>query len=124
LAVDWFVGTGLSAEVGAMLVEVAKPLTFFLCILSLYAVLNTALLNPSVDLQERISESIARLALAAAISLISGLVFRAANCSGSVRLTATLPVQLFCWAAGAMVVLFVVSWYVESQCIFYRDVRF
>ena len=107
-----------------MLVEVAKPLTLFLCILSLYAVLNTALLNPSVAMQDRISDSVARLALAAGISLISGLVFRAADCSGGVRLTATLPVQMFCWAAGAMVVLFVVSWYVESQCIFYRDVRF
>jgi hypothetical protein len=107
-----------------MLVEIAKPLTLFFCILSLYAVFHAALLNPSVDMQDRISDSVARLLLAALISFVSGLVFRAANGTGCVRLTATLPVQLFCWAAGAMLVLFVVSWYLESHCIFYRDVRY
>jgi len=107
-----------------MLVEVAKPLTLFFCILSLYAVFHAALLNPSAGMQDRIPDSLTRLLLAAGISFISGLVFRAANGTGSVPLTSTLPVQLFCWAAGAMLVLFVVSWYVETHCIFYRDVRY
>ena len=114
-----------------MLVEVAKPLTLFFCILSWYAVFNTALLDPSADMDQRIYDSIGRLALAAAISLISGLVFRAAahdphsDASDSdAPLSATLPVQMFLWAAGILVVCFVISWYVERHCIFYRDIRF
>jgi hypothetical protein len=44
--------------------------------------------------------------------------------SSSNRLTSTLPVQMFCWASSAMLVLFILSWYLETYCIFYRDVRF
>jgi hypothetical protein len=36
----------------------------------------------------------------------------------------TLPMQIFFWATGIMVGLFVVSWYLETYVIFYRDVRF
>ena len=109
-----------------MLVEVPKPVTLFFCILSLYAVFNAALLNPSPDMDQRIYDSIGRLALAAAISLISGLIFCAAthDADGSARLAATLPVQMFVWGAGAMVIFFVISWYLERHCIFYRDIRF
>lgn len=114
-----------------MLVEIAKPLTLFFCILSLYALFNTALLDPSSDMDQRIYDSIGRLALAAGISVISGLIFCAAtrdphgNASDiNVPLAATLPVQIFLWAAGILVVCFVISWYVERHCIFYRDIRF
>jgi hypothetical protein len=31
---------------------------------------------------------------------------------------------MFCWAASIMLVLFVVSWYLETYCVFYRDVRY
>ena len=77
-------------------------------------------------MDQRIYDTLARLALAAAICLISGLTFRKTQKphSGSTRLVATLPVQVFCWASGAMLILFVVSWYLESHCVFYRDVRF
>jgi hypothetical protein len=116
-----------------MLVEVAKPVTLISCILSLYAVFHTAFLAPSSDMHERIYHSLGLLVLAAAISLISGLVFRTATeewgpseaqQARGARLTSTLPVQTFFWASSAMLVLFVVSWYLESHCIFYRDVRF
>ncbi|MGA7402418.1 MAG: hypothetical protein WCC99_20540 [Candidatus Sulfotelmatobacter sp.] len=110
-----------------MLVEVAKPVTLISCILSLLAVFHTAFLSPFSDMHQRIYDTVARLALAATICLISGLTFRKgtqASHSGSTLLTATLPVQVFCWASGAMLILFVVSWYLESHCIFYRDVRF
>jgi uncharacterized membrane protein YdcZ (DUF606 family) len=110
-----------------MFAEVAKPVTLVLCILSLYAVFNAAFLAVSMDMHEKICESLIRLALAAVISLISGLIFRDATqepYAGRARLTATLPVQMFCWVSGAMGVLFVVSWYLETYCVFYRDVRF
>jgi hypothetical protein len=38
--------------------------------------------------------------------------------------TSTLPVQMFCWASSLMLVLFLVSEYLESSCVFYRDIRF
>jgi hypothetical protein len=110
-----------------MLVEVAKPVTLIFCILSLFAVFNAAFLAPSSDLQQRIYDSLSMLALATLSCLVSGLIFREAtrdSPSGSARLTATLPVQIFCWCAGIMFVLFVISWYLENHCIFYRDVRF
>ncbi len=109
-----------------MLVEV-KPVTFISCILSLFVVFHTAFLAPFSDMHRRICDTLARLALAATICLISGLIFRKATQephSGQTRLAATLPVQVFCWASGGMLILLVVSWYLESHCIFYRDVRF
>jgi hypothetical protein len=54
---------------------------------------------------------------------VSGLIFRDGEHDG-VRLGGTLPMQIFVWATGIMVVLFLVSWYLESNVIFYRDVRF
>lgn len=109
-----------------MLVEVAKPVTLVFCILGLYAVFSAAFLVPSIDVDQRIFASLSRLALAAAISLISGLIFREPRKSqaGCPRLSATLPIQMFCWAASAMLILFLVSYYVETYCVLYRDVRF
>ncbi len=110
-----------------MLVEVAKPVTLVFCILSLYALFHTAFLVPASDMHQRICDSLILLALAATISLIGGLIFqdpKHEQLPGRKRLTATLPVQLFCWGSGAMLILFIVSWYLENHCIFYRDVRF
>jgi hypothetical protein len=109
-----------------MLRELAKPVTLVLCILSLYAVFATAFLIPENSLQTKIYDSLGVLALACGFALVSGIVFRDAEPAPAQheRLVRTLPVQLFCWAAGVMTVLFAVSWYVEKHCIFYRDVRF
>lgn len=109
-----------------MFVDIARIVTLIGCILSLYALFNTAFFLPSADMSQRIYDSLAVLALAGGISLIGGLVFRSGTYgrrSGSSGLAGTLPVQLFCWAAGIMLVLFVVSWYLDSHCIFYRDTR-
>ena len=110
-----------------MFVEVAKPVTLVLCILSLYAVFNAAFLSLSSDLHQRICEFLLRLALATVISVISGLIFRDAAPSRyahTTKLSATLPIKLFCWAAGIMLLAFVVSLYLETHCIFYRDIHF
>jgi hypothetical protein len=32
-------------------------------------------------------------------------------------------VRLFCWAAGVMVVLFLLGWYLQTHTVLYRDVR-
>ena len=115
-----------------MFLELAKPLTLLFSILSLYGVFHTAFLLPAREVDQRIIESFPLLVLAAAICLLSGLIFREApedrNTSSarlsSARLMNTFPVQIFCWAAGLMFILFLVSWYLESHCIFYRDIRF
>ena len=111
-----------------MLLEAAKPLTFIFCILSLYAVFHSAFLVPASEMPERIYNSLELLALAAAISLMSGLTFTDTwtkeRHPETPRLAGTLPVQVFCWASSAMLILFIVSWYVETHCVFYRDVRF
>ncbi len=35
----------------------------------------------------------------------------------------TLPVQMFCWASCLMAGLFVLSWYLETYFVLYRDTR-
>jgi hypothetical protein len=115
------------------LVEVVKPVTLLLCILSLYAVFHTAFLIPGRTVEERVWDSLGLLVLAAGISVVSGLIFRegegndagdGTGYTGRPPLGGTLPVQIFVWATGIMVVLFVVSWYLETYVIFYRDVRY
>jgi hypothetical protein len=109
-----------------MLMELAKPVTFILCILSLYALFINAFLVPSNDMYEKICDCLGLLMLAAGAALISGLSFsRAASepYGRPAQLLDTLPVRLFCWASSIMVVLFIVAWYLETHCVFYRDVR-
>ncbi|MEO8735449.1 MAG: hypothetical protein ABI380_02815 [Edaphobacter sp.] len=120
-------GRLMAVRLGDMLVELAKPVALLLCLLSLCAVFHTAFLIPASDLHQRIWDSLELLSLAAGISVMSGLIFRESateNSADSARFTATLPVQVFFWGAGSMLLLFVASWYLESHCIFYRDVRF
>lgn len=110
-----------------MFAEIAKPITLVVCILSLYAVFDSAFLALSMDVHQKIYESLIRLALAGAISLMGGLIFRDASKEphgGKARLASTLPVRLFYWTSGIMLVLFLVSWYLENYFVFYRDIRF
>lgn len=110
-----------------MLGEIAKPVVLLLCMLSLCAVFHSAFLDPSSNTHQRIDDSVTLLAVAAGISLTGGAIFREATRESLAvvpRLTATLPVQVFIWATSIMLVLFVVSWYLETHCIFYRDIRF
>jgi cation transport ATPase len=112
-----------------MLLEVAKPIALALCLLSLFAVFYTAFLFPASDLEQRSWDSLVLLSLAAGICLTSGMIFRESEQTGASGQTGfddlahTLPVQMFCWAACLMLALFLASWYLETHCIFYKDVR-
>ncbi len=109
-----------------MVLEIAKLVALVLCMLSLWAVFHTAFLVPAADFEQRTYDSLAMLALAAGISLAGGLLFRDAKPeprAANSRLAATLPVQVFFWVAGLILILFVVSWYLETYVIFYRDIR-
>jgi hypothetical protein len=110
-----------------MLTEVAKPIALLLCMLSLCAVFQAAFLVPASDLHQTILDSLELLSLAAGISLASGFIFcesATVSPTDSKRIMTTLPVQVFCWAATTMLLLFVCCWYLESHCIFYRDIRY
>jgi formate/nitrite transporter FocA (FNT family) len=105
------------------MLEVAKLIAVALCMLSLCAVFNAAFPVPASDLESRSWTAVILLSLTAGICLASGMIFRESEESGADRLMRTLPVQLFCWAVSLMLVLFLVSWYLETHCIFYKDVR-
>lgn len=108
-----------------MLAEIARPIVLVLCILSLYGVFHAAFLVPASTLDQRMFDSLGLLVPAAGIALASGLIFREAvsNPAHHPRLISTLPVQMFCWASAIMFILFLVAWYLEAHCIFYRDIR-
>lgn len=112
-----------------MFLDVAKPIALLLSILSLYASFHAAFLIPSTTYYRRIHDGVILLMLAACISILSGLLFRESAQAGhdgrnETRLMTTLPVQLFCWTAGVMILLFGVAWYLETHCIFYRNVYY
>jgi hypothetical protein len=106
-----------------MLVELAKPIALLMSLLSLCAVFNAAFLNPASGPEQRVWDCALLLALAAGTCLSSGMIFRASTRDGIEPVMRTLPVQIFCWAACAMVLLFLASWCLQTNCIFYRDVR-
>jgi hypothetical protein len=114
-----------------MLLELAKPVALLLCLLSLCALFHTAflaigsneLMLPNQALHDRVLDSLLLFALSAGICLISGLLFRDSAPNPHPSLSATLPLQLFYWATGIMLLLFVLSWYLETHCIFYRSTR-
>jgi hypothetical protein len=106
-----------------MLQELAKPVALLLCMVSLCAVFYTAFFVPASDLGPRVWDSLVLLSLSAGICLSGGMIFREPAQDGAGRLLRTLPVQVFCWALGLLLVLFAASWYLETYCIFYKDVR-
>jgi hypothetical protein len=114
-----------------MLLEVARPIALLLCLLSLCALFHAAflvpgsleLLVPGPAMHDRIINSLLLLSLSAAICLVSGMIFREYAHRPQPTLSATLPMQLFYWATGTMLLLFALSWYLETNCIFYRDTR-
>ena len=121
-----------------MLLELARPVALLCSMMSLLAVFHTAFLGPATDYSQRIYDSLGVLLLAAGFSLVGGLVFqedgrengerlrKASRVSRrrELRIIETFPVQVFCWTTGIMTVLFVLSWYLETHCIFYRDIHF
>jgi hypothetical protein len=111
-----------------MLLEIAKPIALLLCLLSLYALFHTAflvtgnidLLLPGNTLRDRIIDDLLPFALSAGICIVSGLLFREAMPEPRPSLSSTLPLQLFFWSIGIMLLLFLASWYLETHCIFLR----
>ena len=133
-----------------MLLELLRPVSLLLSIFSIYRVFYAAFLRPDVLMEQRVWDSLELLSISAGVCLVSGLIFREpiplSNEKLEVQyrhwrqhwqklegwpepirhrepLLSTLPVQLFCWAAVLMILLFLLSWYLETYYILYRDPR-
>lgn len=100
-----------------MLLDLFKAISFFLDIVLLYAVAISAFFVPGSGWEERLDLALARLALAAAACLSSGLLFSMTTPSRSWTIRSfltTLPVQLFFWGLSAITLLFISGWYLDS----------
>src|SRR5579863_10345750 len=99
------------------MLELAKAVSFLICILSLYWAGISAFFVPGSQWEERLWIAGFKLLAAAAICFYSGMVFSwpaKTNPDAFQRLTSTMPVRLFFWAVAGMVVLFVLSWYLAD----------
>ena len=106
-----------------MWLEIVKPIALVLCICALLAVFCTIFLAPAGAVEQQTRDALLLLTLSAGICVTSGMIFREPQERGVSSITRSLPVQLFCWAVCLMVVLFLVSWYLETYCVFYKDAR-
>ena len=97
-----------------MLLELCKAASFFVSILALYQASIYALFQPGAGWRERLLLAFLRLAFAAWVCLVSGLVFTfptRTNPERGKKLSSTLPVRLFVWGSACIVALFVCSWF-------------
>jgi hypothetical protein len=107
----------------AVSLELIKPVALALCMVSLCAVFHVAFLAPDLDLEQKCWQALVLLSISAGICLSSGMIFRPRqenSFSGCIR---TLPMQIFFWTVGTMFVMFFAARYLETHCIFYKDIR-
>jgi hypothetical protein len=107
------------------MLDLAKALSFFASILSLYWVTVSAFFIPGARWEERLILALSKLALAACISFASGLLFCWPSPSNPTRgqaLTSTLPVRLFFWSTAGIAVLFATSWYLLCRAPIYGNI--
>jgi cation transport ATPase len=97
-----------------MLLDLTRAASFFLCIVTLYWVTISAFFVPGTSLQDRLTTALLRVALAACVSFLSGLLFSRNYRQPHQAITSTLPVQLFFWALAGIAVLFLSSWYLAT----------
>jgi hypothetical protein len=99
------------------MLELAKAVSFLVCILSIYWAAISAFFVPGTQWEERLWIAAFKLLAAAAICFYSGMVFSwpsRSNPTAFQRLTATLPVRVFLWAVAGIAVLFTLSWYLAD----------
>jgi hypothetical protein len=112
-----------------MFLDIAKLAALLLCQLSLYAVFHATFLVPNASellfseaaQTAHILHTLWLLVFAAGICLSSGLLYRDAAPLPRPSLTATLPVKLLTWSTSIMLLLFLLSWYLETHVPFYRS---
>lgn len=95
------------------MLDLLKAISFFVDIVLLYGVAISAFFVPGSQWEERLDLAMFRLAVAAGSCALSGLLFRAGSRGGQ-SFFSTLPVQLFFWGLGAIAILFICGWYLDS----------
>jgi hypothetical protein len=101
-----------------LMLEIAKAVSFLVCILSIYWAAISAFFVPGAQWEERLWLAAFKLLGAAAVCFYSGMVFSwpsRSNPTAFQRLTATMPVRLFFWAVAGIAVLFALSWYLADS---------
>ena len=101
--------------------ELIKPVALAICLISLCAVFQVVFLTPDLDVDQIGWQAAMLLSLAAGIAISSGMLFLPDEARGVGACFRTLPVQIFCWAVGTMLVMFVAARYLETHCIFLKD---
>ena len=102
-----------------MILDIAKALSFFASILSLYPVVVSAFFVPGSSWEDRLALALARVGLAGCTCLLSGILFARpwlADPRGE-HLIATLPVRIYLWTVASVAVLFTLSWYLEVSYV-------
>jgi hypothetical protein len=102
-----------------MILDIAKALSFFASILSLYPVVMSAFFVPGTRWEDRLILALARVGLAGCICLLSGILFARpwhADPRGE-HLIATLPVRIYLWTVAGVAVLFTVLWYFDNPLV-------
>jgi len=103
-----------------MLLELARPLSFFLSMLSLYPVLASAFFVPGSRWEERLELALLRVCVAGCICFSSGLLYAwhsRTDPAANEPLFATLPVRVFFWAIAGMAILFVLTWWLDTYYV-------
>jgi len=96
------------------MLDLAKAVSFFFCLLVIYRAGIHAFFDPGVRLHDRILLALSYLLFAACASVFSGFIFTwpiRSNPEYGNRLISTLPVRVFLWASGGIICLFLTSWY-------------
>ncbi len=97
--------------------ELAKAVALILTIISIYALLCSVFFVPGSPWQQRLLTSIETLAMTGCVCFASGLLFsittQSVNGQEVPPVTRTLPVQLFFWSLGGVVLMFLLSRYLE-----------
>ncbi len=102
-----------------MLLDLGKVLSLLSSIVSLYYVAVDAFFVPGTGWEDRLSLSLAQIALAACICFASGLLFSGPQTDRgeSAPLMSTLPVRMFLWTVVGVAILFAVSWYLDAYYV-------
>jgi len=98
-----------------LLLDLSKVVSFAMSILSLCVLLDTAFFIPATRWEDRLVASLARIAFAGCVCLISGLLFHSSE--PEVPLACTLPVRMFLWTLFGFALLFALGWYLDAYYV-------
>ena len=102
-----------------MFYELGKIVTFGASLLSLVALLGHAFFLPGAGWEDRLTGSLLYVGLAGCLCFASGILFREdalrRDPEAEVTLSSTLPVKLFYWGLGLMVVFFLLGWFLDAD---------